>query len=293
MRVIEPHQFQKRRRYHAKSTLWVAACLIVLIAGGAVFVFVRNDDQSKVARSQQAPGPQVQSAQVVQPPKTTPKTFTGNQFRDLYRSIVPTYPNTEAFNPLPSISGSTEADIHIRSLAEARGFQPTRIPVTALVQLNEVLVSGEKDDLLQPAAFKAWEAIKTAAKNENIPLALMSAYRSPEFQRSLFLGRLSDKGVSAWKIENNQADTAIQATLGLTAVPGYSRHHTGYTVDFWCEDGSGTFAASSCFTWLHENNYLRAKQAGWIPSYPEGADEQGPEPEPWEYVWVGRDVLFE
>jgi LAS superfamily LD-carboxypeptidase LdcB len=76
-------------------------------------------------------------------------------------------------------------------------------------------------------------------------------------------------------------------------VPGYSRHHTGYTIDLWCEDGSSTFLSSSCYKWISDNNYLKAKQSGWIPSYPAGTDDQGPEPEPWEYVWVGTERLME
>jgi len=34
------------------------------------------------------------------------------------------------------------------------------------------------------------------------------------------------------------------------------------------------------------------KRFGFIPSYPENSGKQGPEPEPWEYVWVGEDVLL-
>jgi D-alanyl-D-alanine carboxypeptidase len=121
----------------------------------------------------------------------------------------------------------------------------------------------------------------------------MSAFRSPEFQRDLFMDRLGTRGVTSSQILSGNADYAINENFKVTAVPGYSRHHTGYAVDFWCEDRSGNFGNSICFTWLKANNYLHAKEFGWIPSYPEDADEQGPEPEPWEYVWVGREVLYE
>jgi LAS superfamily LD-carboxypeptidase LdcB len=42
---------------------------------------------------------------------------------------------------------------------------------------------------------------------------------------------------------------------------------------------------------MSKDNYLQAKKYGWIPSYPEGAQQQGPEPEAWEYVWVGTASL--
>ncbi len=39
------------------------------------------------------------------------------------------------------------------------------------------------------------------------------------------------------------------------------------------------------------DNYRVAKQFGFIPSYPSGAGAQGPEPEPWEYVYVGVKAI--
>lgn len=297
MRVIEPHQLKRATRRRFPVGLFVSVLFgVVVISGAGWWLFMGRSQGSGSPQTNgglQSPSEVAGAQTATAKEKTTPKIFTGNEFKDLYLSVLATYPNTEAFPSQPSITGDDEADAHIRSLAEARGFQLTRIPVTALVKLNEPLVSGEKDDLLQPAAHKAWEDIKAAAKKDNIPLGLLSAYRSPDFQRTLFMSRLADAGASNYQIAHNQADAAIATTLGVTALPGYSRHHTGYAVDFWCEDGSGAFKDSSCFDWLEADNYLHAKEFGWIPSYPEGADVQGPEPEPWEYVWVGRNLLFE
>src|SRR5690606_25521512 len=38
-------------------------------------------------------------------------------------------------------------------------------------------------------------------------------------------------------------------------------------------------------------NYANAKRFGFIPSYPPDGGKQGPEPEPWEFVWVGVEVI--
>lgn len=296
MRTIDPRIVRRQQsRRHQTSIITkslLAVFVVSSIAGGAMWWTHRSDNAQHITSATQSV-PQVAGVKTELAPKTKPKIFTANQFRDLYRTTLPTYPNTEEFIAPPYVLEDATADAHIRAIAESRGFQLTRMPVTGLVRLNEKMVSGEKDDLLQPAAYKAWHDLKDAAKADGIPLALLSAYRSPEFQRDLFTSRLYAKGTSRSQVVALNADAAIQQTLGVTAVPGYSRHHTGYTVDFWCEDGSSQFAASSCFTWLKHENYLHAKEAGWIPSYPEGADEQGPEPEPWEYVWVGRGSVFE
>jgi LAS superfamily LD-carboxypeptidase LdcB len=53
------------------------------------------------------------------------------------------------------------------------------------------------------------------------------------------------------------------------------------------------FEQSVCFGWLSKGNYKNAKSNGWIPSYPDGAKKQGPDPESWEYVWVGKQNLIE
>ncbi len=223
--------------------------------------------------------------------KTKLRTFKGGEFKDLYRQVQ--YPNLELFSIPPEITGNEAADARIRKLAEARGFVLTGIPISPIVKTNEPRLAGTEDDLLQPLAFQAWTALKQKAKNENIPLSLISAFRSPKWQRDLFTTRLFAYGTTAEQIAAGLADTAVNTTLEVTAVPGYSRHHTGYTIDLWCEDGTGSFATSSCYKWISANNYEKAKQTGWIPSYPKDASLQGPEAEPWEYVWVGTDLLYE
>lgn len=148
----------------------------------------------------------------------------------------------------------------------------------------------DEDDLLQPLAAKSWYELKDAARRAGYPMSLLSAYRSLNYQKDLFAQRLFDQGVTTSQLASGAGDGAIDKTLEITAVPGYSRHHTGYTVDLWCEDGSTAFLLSSCYKWISAESYKNAMTFGWIPSYPEGASEQGPEPEPWEYVWVGDAV---
>ena len=227
-----------------------------------------------------------------QAPKSKPVEFLANDFRDVYRKAMVTYPNTQEFPNTPSVTGNADADAVIRQVAESRGFQVTRIPVTALSKTGEASLSGDTDDLLQPLALQGWQNIKAAAKKDGIPLQLMSAYRSPEWQRNLFLQRLAGNGTGAAQLATGGGLAALNQTLSVTSIPGYSRHHTGYTVDFSCA-GFSVFRGSSCDVWLRKDNYVQAKTYGWIPSYPDGADDQGPEPEPWEYVWVGHDYLFE
>lgn len=290
MRVVEPRHFshlKKEKKHSAKRLLPLLSLPLVGVA-----VWYAWSHPPKFSREETKQNPAQVEPIPTEPKPEKPKmikTFSGNDFKLLFQSLA--HPNTQPFLNPPSITGNTAADARIRTIAEKRGYRLTAIPVSAIVRTEEATLNN--DDLLQPLAYKGWLDLKAAAQKEAIPLAMFSGYRSPEFQRDLFLERLYDRGVTADEIARGTADAAVEATLIMTALPGYSRHHSGYTADFKCEDGSPNFGASICFRWLNENNYARAKQHGWIPSYPEEAELQGPEPEPWEYIWVGTEALSE
>lgn len=218
-----------------------------------------------------------------------PKYFSGYDFQKLYDQTA--YPNTELIVEPPKITGNVGADNRIRQVAESRGYKLRSTPVWPIIKTTEPDVS--EDNLLQPLAYQAWQALKAEADKDRMPIALSSGYRSVDLQRRFFAARLSATGVSNEDIAAGKADAAVLSVLHTMAPPGYSRHHTGYTMDLICKDGTGqTFKLTKCFNWLKANNYAKAKQAGLIPSYPEDLSDQGPEPEAWEYVWVGTSKLF-
>ncbi len=218
--------------------------------------------------------------------KGTLKIFTGQQFKDLYNTFA--YPNTAPINENTPITGNEQADAQIRKVAIARGYQSRSAPVTNAFQN----VGG--DYQLQQRAAQPWLDMVAAAKKDNIEIGLTAAYRSAEDQKVIFVGRLSQLGIPIEEIAAGRRDAEISQVLRTTAIPGYSRHHTGYTIDIACLSMPTTsFLNTTCFKWLSVNNYEHAKMYGWIPSYPEGTGNQGPDPESWEYVWVGKDAVTE
>lgn len=299
MHVLEPKEMASRKKRKASSKKKRQKSLLLfvvtlMIAGLSVGWYLLNNAKAPLNSSTNEPvkpqTAQTNQAAITPKPKTKLKTFTGVQFRDLYRAT--SYPNTTGFTTPPEITGNLAADARIRTLAEKRGFALTYIPVASIEKSGEELTGEYQDDLLQPLAAKSWQQLKMAAKTDGISMSLISAYRSPKSQRDLFIERLYASGITAAQIAAGNADNAVNATLSMTAVPGYSRHHTGYTIDLQCNDGAA-FGASICNKWITKDNYANAKKHGWIPSYPPDAGEQGPEPEAWEYVWVGTDSLYE
>lgn len=210
------------------------------------------------------------------------KTFSGRQFEDLYNSFA--YPNTQQINEETPITGNPLADQKLRELAVDRGYKLRSAPVT------DTFAEVQKNMFLQQRAVKPWSDMKKQAAKDSVMLELAAAYRSAKDQKTIFLSRL--EGTSVLAIARGEAAQSVNTILERTALPGYSRHHTGYTIDIACQNDLGVkFKASICYKWLSRNNYLNAKKFGWIPSYPPGAGKQGPAPEAWEYVWVGTDTL--
>lgn len=170
---------------------------------------------------------------------------------------------------LPEITGDPGLDDSIRRQAEERGYLPRLDEPAALVAVDGVL--------LEPETAAAWQDLQRAAATAGHHLRLIAGYRSPATQRSLFLGRL--RGASR---------AGIDSTLRWTAPPGYSKHHSGRAIDITVRGvRAGRFGTTAAHAWLSANGGRNARAHGFVASYPPHGPPQGPEPEPWEWVFVG------
>jgi LAS superfamily LD-carboxypeptidase LdcB len=204
------------------------------------------------------------------------KTFTGEEFKNFGDNFQ--FSEVTLTTQKPFIRGDEGADSRIQEMAEKRGYK----------------LRPEADcKCLQPLANEAYNQMKSAMSSEvGLNLVLVSGFRSISDQRGIFLNQIAS--YSNQIIAEGRADQTINQILVTRSIPGYSKHHTGYTLDFGCNSSDLlNFKNSACYRWLSENNYYNAKRFGFIPSYPTGAVLQGPDPEEWEYVWVGVENLKE
>lgn len=205
--------------------------------------------------------------------------FDGKQFNQLFLGAdLPNLASIDGTSP-PVITGNSRTDARIREIATRRGYD--RRP-EVLDRRQLVRVEG-KHHWLQPLAAQAYLDLKVAAGAEGHHIHITSAFRSYDTQRRIFLLYSAPP----------YTDKAINQLLKLRSIPGYSKHHTGYAIDV----GEGSleykdFASSESYAWLSADNYLNAKKYGWIPGYPPDATKQGPDPEPWEFTFVGRQYLL-
>jgi len=178
-------------------------------------------------------------------------------------------PGLASIGPPPAITGNADLDARIRVIAEARGYKRRPEPSRPLAEID--------GQLLQPEAAAGWVELRDAASSAGISISLTSAYRRVDTQAYFLRDRI---GIGS--------DAAIDRALRTVAAPGYSKHHTGYTIDMKSGASSGfSFRNSAAYAWLAADDFDNAKAHGWIPSYPEGATLVGPVPEPWEFVWIG------
>lgn len=200
--------------------------------------------------------------------------YTGEQFQDLYEYAVGnTLPNLDAPNGHYRVTGDDELDRRIWDAALARGYELRPTASGDLVSVSGVL--------MQPQAAEAWESLRAEARDAGMRFVVSSAYRSPASQRTQFLSKL-----------NGTSESAIDATLRWYSVPGTSKHHAGYALDFRYAKGTfGEFRSTPDYGWLAADNFAVPKRHGLVPSYPDDVESQGPNPEPWEFVWVGTGLI--
>jgi zinc D-Ala-D-Ala carboxypeptidase len=203
--------------------------------------------------------------------------LSGSDFQNIYE-------NTQYSNVSPAIAASitdnVAVDSYIRTLGESRGYKLR----PQAVESSLVAVDGF---LLQDEASNAWQNLKQSAANDGVRLVLTSGYRSIASQRSIFAADLAPE----YQVEDilaGRVDGPLQGVMNRVSVPGYSRHHTGYTIDIGCSGEGSVFKNTSCYQWMKKDNFAQARIAGYIPSYPTGVATQGPNPEEWEFVWVGQ-----
>ena len=218
-------------------------------------------------------------------------TLTGTEFKDFYYARLPTLPGVAAITSRPPIYGHAGADDRIQRLAEARGYRLQGTPTTPLASYGGLTLAAD--------AGRAWQALLAAARANGTPLQGNSGYRSVDTQRGIFIRQLRSAGYSrigrpytTSEIASGAADGAIDSVLAFHSIPGYSRHHTGKTIDLSHAGGTnGSFAGSAAHRWISADNYAVAKRFGLIPNYPPNAGPQGPNPEPWEYSYVGNEAI--
>lgn len=130
---------------------------------------------------------------------------------------------------------------------------------------------------LRKEASDSLELMYQAAQKEDLHLAINSAYRTYQQQKSIY-------------DEYHQKYDEVTAN-GLVAIPGSSEHQLGLGVDLTSQsviDGKWRFFGDTPeYQWVIKN----AHQYGYILRYPSSqSDLTGTANEPWHFRYVGKDI---
>ncbi len=121
---------------------------------------------------------------------------------------------------------------------------------------------------LQPAAQAAWQRMRHSAAGDGVPLHLISAFRSVDYQCQVIRRK-------------REAGRSMDDILRVNALPGYSEHHTGRAIDLGTPDCpvlEEVFEQTAAFDWLRRH----AGAFGFILSYPRD-NSMGMAYEPWHW----------
>ena len=151
----------------------------------------------------------------------------------------------------PPITGDPEVDDRLRALANQAGYlaQPEPADTSQLVGVHQ----------LQPSAAIAWDELSQAAQAAGHPLIITLGHLSPADQARLFSDQLG----------SDYSDKSLKSAFAQVMVPGYSRHQTGFVIDIVAANQPDVnFQQADAYAWLAANNFVVAKNFGFIPSQP-------------------------
>ncbi len=147
-----------------------------------------------------------------------------------------------------------------------------------LEKIPPELPSRQEDLHLRSQALEHLKQLLDNARNQEVDLKIISAYRSYNYQEQLYQQALEEHG----------EETARR----FNARPGQSEHQLGTTVDFGGteHDFSWRFSETEAGEWLKKN----AWRFGFIQSYPLDSEEiTGFAYEPWHFRYIGVEKARE
>jgi zinc D-Ala-D-Ala carboxypeptidase len=195
-------------------------------------------------------------------PAPTPATTTG-----------PASPDPGIATPIASTSPGSPADTSDTLLNHHKYAEAPRSELAA--------VNDSGDILMRKAAATAFLDLVGAAAAEGVSIVPLSGFRTIAEQRQLYFDVKAERGQTA------------QERAAWSAPPGYSEHHTGYTIDIGDANVPALnlnpdFESSAASRWMVKN----AAKFSFELSFTKG-NKQGVSYEPWHWRYVGDQNSLE
>lgn len=127
-----------------------------------------------------------------------------------------------------------------------------------------------REQWLERQTALQWQDMVSAARHDGIELVAISGFRSFDYQRQIIARKLA-------------AGLSLEQILCVSALPGFSEHHTGRAIDIGtpgCPPVAEEFEQTSAFQWLTR----RSQDFGFRMTYPR-ENQFGIIYEPWHWAF--------
>jgi len=127
-----------------------------------------------------------------------------------------------------------------------------------------------REQRLERRAASQWRAMVASAGHDGVVLLAVSGFRSFDYQRKIIERKLA-------------AGLTIEQIICVSALPGFSEHHTGRAIDIGtpgCPPVTEEFERTPAFDWLTR----KGQNFGFWMTYPRG-NRFGVIYEPWHWVF--------
>src|SRR6185312_2836629 len=123
--------------------------------------------------------------------------------------------------PMGKVRGMDEYERRIQQILEELGAT-AQANARLFREATELIAVGldihGREQRLTPEALGAWNEMRMAAEKAGETLQLVSAFRSVDYQKQIIQRKLA-------------AGQSWEQILHVSALPGFSEHHTGRTID--------------------------------------------------------------
>ena len=174
------------------------------------------------------------------------------------------------------LSPKQQRIIELMSALQIPENYPVQHRLPMLDEAGELAPIGEdvfqRSQQMLPAAAAAWQAMQTAALQDQVGLLPVSAFRSIDYQVDLLKRKCA-------------AGHCMEDILQVSAAPGFSEHHTGRAIDvtaFGSNPLEEEFETTDAFQWLT----ARGANFGFYLTYPRD-NIHGISYEPWHWCFRG------
>lgn len=249
------------------STFYIIALIILIIIARNILINKNETEQKELTfeeRIQKIPYYKDENIERYKIYKEKNQDFSDNE--------IITYVNIGLDNPYYTNTKEAERQHTTEILVNKYNYISISYVPKNLETINTKYANNNM--LLTKEAKDAFEKLAADAASEDYTITAMSAYRSYEYQQSLYNRYLAIDGQ--------------ELTDTYSARAGHSEHQTGLAIDVYNKNLPYTaFENTQEFYWMKENAY----KYGYILRYPKDKEFiTGYQYEPWHYRYVGVKI---